>query len=76
MLPVSLARCAWAAIYWARPRVWVYAATGTRLRMRARNDDLIYREINLPVGQRQIPFELQSQKEAAAVFEQWKRMGG
>ncbi|HZE82951.1 MAG TPA: nucleoside deaminase [Puia sp.] len=63
------------AIYWARPRRVVYAATRYEAADAGFDDDLIYREINLPVGQRQIPFELQSQKEAAAVFEQWKRMG-
>ena len=62
------------AIYWARPRRVVYAATRHEAADAGFDDDLIYQEINLPVGQRQIPFELQSQKEAAALFEQWKGM--
>ncbi|HMH23420.1 MAG TPA: nucleoside deaminase [Puia sp.] len=64
------------AIYWARPRRVVYAATRHEAADAGFDDDLIYREINLPVGQRQIPFELQPQQEAVEVFGLWKGMQG
>jgi guanine deaminase len=62
------------AIYWARPRRVVYAATRHEAAKAGFDDDLIYREISLPDEKRQIPFELRSQKEAAELFALWKGM--
>src|SRR5450631_2281452 len=53
------------AIYWARPRRVIYAATRDQAADAGFDDDFIYREINLPFEGRQIPFDLCSQKEAA-----------
>jgi guanine deaminase len=64
------------AIYWARPRRVVYAATREQAADAGFDDDFIYREISLPLEERQIPFELRSQKEAAGVFELWKGKAG
>jgi guanine deaminase len=62
------------AIYWARPRRVVYASTRQQAADAGFDDDLIYREINLPVTSRQILFEFQSQAEAIGLFEGWKKM--
>jgi tRNA(Arg) A34 adenosine deaminase TadA len=64
------------AIYWARPRRVIYAATRKQAADAGFDDDFIYREINLPFAERQIPFVLRSQKEAAEVFELWKGKEG
>ncbi len=62
------------AIYWARPRRVIYAATRVEAADAGFDDDFIYREINEPIDDRQIPFECQSQPEAIEVFEIWKKM--
>jgi guanine deaminase len=62
------------AIYWARPRRVIYAATRVQAAGAGFDDDLIYREINRPMAERQIPFECQSLPEAIEVFEMWKKM--
>jgi len=63
------------AIYWARPRKVVYASTRLQAADAGFDDDLIYREINRTMEERQIPFDLQWQQEAAEVFELWKKLG-
>jgi len=60
------------AIYWARPDKVVYACTKDDASAIAFDDDFIYREIELPVAQRSIPFEQILRDEAQVVFEKWK----
>ena len=62
------------AIYWARPRRVVYASTRDQAADAGFDDDLIYREINKPMNERQIPFEFQPEPEAAELFGLWERM--
>ena len=38
------------------------------------DDEFIYREINLPMEARQIPFEFESEPEVTEVFGIWKGM--
>jgi guanine deaminase len=63
------------AIYWARPRRVIYASTRLQAADAGFDDDLIYREINLDPGKRQIPFIAQLLDEATGVFDEWKNMG-
>jgi guanine deaminase len=63
------------AIYWARPRRVVYAATRYEAADAGFDDDLIYQEIGRPSGDRQIPFEFQSEQAAIELFSLWKKMG-
>jgi tRNA(Arg) A34 adenosine deaminase TadA len=63
------------ALYWARPRRVVYAATRHDAAAAGFDDAFIYREINLDAGERKIPFDHQSLKEASALFELWIEKG-
>jgi len=60
------------AIYWARPRRVVYASTRLQAADAGFDDDLIYREINLEMSERSIPFDLEPRPEALDLFEYWK----
>nr|HQU57114.1 nucleoside deaminase [Chitinophagaceae bacterium] len=64
------------AIYWARPKRVVYANTRAEAAAIDFDDDLIYREINIPINDRQIPFIHQPNKNAQAVFDEWKKWEG
>lgn len=64
------------AIYWARPRRVVYACTRNEAADAGFDDDFIYRELNLAIGERQIPFDHQAHKEAVEIFELWKGKTG
>lgn len=59
------------AIYWARPDKVYYANTREDAAHIGFDDDFIYSEINLPMGERKIPFEQISRDEALMVFKQW-----
>lgn len=59
------------AIYWARPKKVYYANTKKDAAKIGFDDDFIYQEINLPLENRQIPFEQISQEEAWKVFKAW-----
>ncbi|MDO6431894.1 nucleoside deaminase [Flavitalea sp. BT771] len=63
------------ALYWARPRRVVYASTRHEAADAGFDDAFIYIEINVPPGDRKIPFSHESLDEAAAVFRSWKTMG-
>ncbi len=61
-----------AAIYWARIGKIFYANTrrdAARIRF---HDDLIYREISLPVPRREIPMKQLLRSEALKVFAEWE----
>lgn len=61
------------AIYWARPQRVVYAATKSDADEIAGFDDsFIYKEINLPMEERSIPFKQKLRNEGQAVFHEWR----
>jgi len=57
------------AIYWARPRRVIYACTRDEAANAGFDDAVIYREINIPVDKRKIPFDQQYLSEAVALFD-------
>ena len=63
------------ALYWARPRRVVYASTRDEAAEAGFDDAFIYVEINIPPGERKIPFHHAELDEAAAVFRSWKEKG-
>lgn len=60
------------ALYWARPRRVVYAATRQEAAAAGFDDDFIYREIDQPLDRRKIPFDHQPSAAAAELFARWK----
>ena len=63
------------AIYWARPGRVVFAATREQAAAAGFDDELIYREIELPRGERKILFELGEGVGGEELFELWGRKG-
>jgi len=63
------------AIYWARPKRVVYAATRQQAAAAGFDDEFIYREIEVPEGERRIVFELSVEEGAEAVFDLWRERG-
>jgi tRNA(Arg) A34 adenosine deaminase TadA len=63
------------ALYWARPRRVVYAATRHEAAEAGFDDAFIYAEIQLEDGKRRIPFEHQAVNEAVALFGLWREKG-
>jgi len=63
------------AIYWARPKRVVYAATRKQAAAAGFDDEFIYREIEVPQGERRIAFELLAEREAEEVFRLWREKG-
>jgi guanine deaminase len=63
------------AIYWARPARVVYAATREQAAAAGFDDALIYRELEVPVGERKIAFELGEERGAEEVFDLWREKG-
>ena len=61
-----------AAIYWARIKRIFYANTRKDAADIGFDDDLIYREVSLPVSRRRIPMKQLSRNEALKVFAEWK----
>lgn len=59
------------AIYWARPDKVYYANTREDAADIGFDDDMIYREINVPIGKRKIPFQQLGRAEALKVFQEW-----
>jgi guanine deaminase len=62
-----------AAIYWARIRTVFYANTRKDAARIAFDDALIYREIALPLGRRQLRMKQLLRNEAIKVFAEWER---
>ncbi len=60
------------AIYWARPQRIVYGCSREDAAAIDFDDDFIYREIPLPIGERSIPTQQLMQTEAVKVFTEWK----
>ena len=63
------------ALYWARPRRVVFAATRDEAAAAGFDDALIYQEIGLMPEDRKIPFQHCSVVEATALFGLWKEKG-
>jgi tRNA(Arg) A34 adenosine deaminase TadA len=63
------------ALYWARPRRVVYASTRHEAADAGFDDAFIYKEINLSIEERKIPFDHFSLTEAAVLFGLWKEKG-
>jgi tRNA(Arg) A34 adenosine deaminase TadA len=63
------------AIYWARPTRVVYAATRQQAAAAGFDDEFIYREFEVPQGERKIVFELSADKGAEEVFDLWRERG-
>ncbi|MHA4811141.1 nucleoside deaminase [Flavitalea flava] len=63
------------ALYWARPDRVVFAATHREAAEAGFDDAFIYREINLPMAERKIPFEHQPLSEGHTPFALWKKIG-
>jgi len=59
------------AIYWARPDKVFYANTREDAAAIDFDDNLIYEELDKPLGQRRIPFEQISREQAIEVFRLW-----
>ena len=59
------------AIYWARPARIIFAASREDAAEIGFDDDFIYKEIPLPIEDRQIPTEQLLRKEGVAVFNSW-----
>jgi tRNA(Arg) A34 adenosine deaminase TadA len=65
-----------AAVYWARLRKIYYANTRKDAAAIGFDDDLLYREIALPVSRRKIPAKQLLRKEALKVFREWRKKPG
>ena len=61
-----------AAIYWARLGKIYYANTRKDAARISFDDDLVYREISLPVRRRKIPMKQLLRPEALKVFTEWQ----
>jgi guanine deaminase len=61
-----------AAIYWARFQKVYYANTRKDAAKIDFDDDLIHREISLPIKRRKIPMQQLLRSEALEVFAEWK----
>lgn len=61
------------AIYWARPAKIYYANTKVDAANINFDDDFIYKEIDLEIGERKLPTEQLLRDEALVAFEQWDK---
>jgi guanine deaminase len=61
-----------AAIYWARLRKVFYANTRKDAARIEFDDDLIYREMSMPIARRHLPMKQLLRDEALKVFVEWK----
>ena len=62
------------AIYWARPKRVFFGCTRTDAADIQFDDDFIYKEITVPLDQRQIPMIPLLREEALVVFREWQEM--
>lgn len=60
------------AIYWARPEKVYFACTREDAARIDFDDDFIYKELSLPISDREIPFKNALRDEALAVFNDWE----
>lgn len=59
------------AIYWARPQKVFYGNSKIDAANIGFDDDFIYKELELPLNNRQIPFEQIGREDAIKAFEFW-----
>ncbi len=64
------------AIYWARPQRVIFANTREEAAAIEFDDDFIYREINMPVDERKIPFIHHPVQQAKDLFREWNNWEG
>lgn len=64
------------AIYWARPAKVYYGCTRQDAAAFQFDDDFIYRELTLPLGDRKIPIYQCNRKESFKIFKAWKEKEG
>lgn len=64
------------ALYWARPARLVFACTRADAAAVGFDDDLIYRELELPIAARKLPTEQLSREAGLAAFVDWARSSG
>jgi guanine deaminase len=64
------------AIYWARAAKIYYGCTRTDAAAFQFDDDFIYKELVLPMSDRQIPIYQCNRKESVKVFKAWKEKEG
>ena len=63
------------AIYWARLDKIYYACTRSDAKDHGFDDDYLYKEINLSIGKREIPFNQLLRKDALEAFSKWEKNG-
>ena len=61
-----------AAIYWARLKKIYFANTRQDAAEIEFDDDFIYREVALPIGERKIPMKQISRRDALKAFAEWR----
>ncbi len=59
------------AIYWARPSRIYYAATREDAAEAGFDDEFIYKEIDIPPGERKIPMKQIERSSAKSLFTEW-----
>ena len=64
------------AIYWARPNRVIYANTRHEAAAIEFDDEFIYKEISMPMGERKVPFIHHPLEDARKVFNEWKNWDG
>lgn len=62
------------AIYWARPDKVYYSCNKTDAADVGFDDDFIYKELDLPLAERKVPFVQMSREESLKIFGEWKKM--
>ncbi len=65
-----------AAIYWARAEKVYFAAGREDAAAAGFDDEFLYRELSLPVGQRSLPMEQELREEAIAALDAWRNDNG
>ena len=65
-----------AAIYWSRADRIVYGATRQDAAAAGFDDDFLYRELALPIGERALPITQDLRQEALAAFAAWQEDHG
>ena len=65
-----------AAIYWSRAEKVYFAAGREDAAAAGFDDEFLYRELSLPVGQRSLPMEQELREEAIAALDAWRNDNG
>ena len=65
-----------AAIYWSRAEKVYFAAGREDAAAAGFDDEFLYRELSLEMGQRSLPMQQDLREEAIAVFDAWRRDNG